>query len=1031
MLRKANQNFFCTPRRAGVWSFCPLLVCSMVLLAASIACAQVDRSILRGTISDSSGGLIPQVRVTAVDNATGFRREVLSDARGNYSIPQLPVGAYTVTIERQGFQKLEFVDVEQVMGRTRTLDARLEVAGGEERINVSSASALMDRSSSAVTGLIEREQADELPLNGRNWSTLTAFVPGVVDIGGSNQRSVRFAGRGTDDDSFTYDGVDATNVVNQAQRSWVRLAIPLDAIREFRVDSVLSPAESGATAGPQLAVTSSSGTNRFHGRLFEYLRNDVFDATVPAWASGGEHQQPLRLNQFGGSLGGPIVRDKTFFFLASEAYRQNWGYPTIGWVPDPAFRAAVSANSPVYAIINAYPVAGPRTLLIPGLNSDPNIDELVCACEQVVNESSAMIRLDQRFSARTTAFMRFNYDRSVDTQPFSVSATDLQQQVSTPVNGAIELLHTFNSHLVNEAKVGFNRSTSNTYSFSRIGIYYQIAVTGLSTQNYDRASLGVGNSFSWIDNLTWVHGPHTVQAGGEIRRIEMNQGKTISGKITFSSVENLGRNLVTAATLNDALPVNGLRKTDYFGYVQDDYKVSAKLTANFGLRYTIFDLFHEVHGKPNPFDFATCGSQGFCGQGASFGQQNYADVDPRLALAWTPEKQGTTVLHAGFGIYHEDGQLDDQNLPESNEVGAYSLTSCSGSPLSFPIAPSCYSGPGSIAPEAEDRRRKDTYTEEWDAAIERALPSNFVSTFSYVGSHGVHLLTLSQVNMIDLETGAVPYPAFAPAINWRGNKESSVYHGFSASLRRPFANGFLLAANYMYSHEIDADSDGSGDGDSQVAENVACSACERASGNWDVRHDFNGNAVYQLPFGQGKPFLHERGILSAIAGGWELTTTGLARTGFPISVVLPGSYIAPDGNNAGTERPDRVPAVSIVPPGGQRVARWINPAAFAIPAGEFGTSPRNLLRGPGTWQIDLGAGKTFPLRERGRLEFRSEFYNLFNHPQLGQPQSTFNPSNTTGFGSIINTVNTSIVSPITPVGSGTPREMQFALRLEF
>jgi hypothetical protein len=998
---------------------------------ASLCAAQVDRSGLTGTVTDPSGQLVAEAHITAVQNSTELRREAVSNSAGRYYLPELPVGVYTIVFDHPGFKALRFVDVEQVIGRTRTLDATLQVAGGEERVEVSASSALMDRNTSAVTGLIERTQADELPLNGRNWSELTAFVPGVVDVGGSNQRSVRFAGRGTDDDNFSYDGVDATNIVNQAQRAWVRLAIPLDAIQEVRVDSLLSPAEAGGTAGPQLAVTSPSGTNRLHGRLFEYLRNDYFDATEPSWASGGEAQQPLRLNQFGGSIGGPIVREKTFFYVASEAYRQNWGYPVIGYVPSPAFRATVASNSPIYPIINAYPLAGPRTTLVPGLNSDPNIDELVCECEQVVNESSAMIRLDHRFSARTTSFMRFNYDRSVDTQPFAVTASDLQQQVSAPVNGALQLLHIFNAHFVNEAKFGFNRATSNTYSFSENGTHYQVAVTALSTQNYDRVSIGVGNSFSGIDNLTWIHGLHTVKAGVEVRRIQMNQGKTISGKITFTSVENLAANKVSKVTLSDALPVNGLRKTDYIDYVEDEFKWRQNFTLNLGARYTVFDIFHEVNGKPNPFDFATCGPQGFCGVGTSFGQQNYGDFDPRVAFSWSPDERGKTVVRAGFGMYHEDGQLDDQNLPESNEVGSYSLTKCQGAQLTYPIAASCFAGPGAISPQAQDRRRKDTYTEQWSASVQRELPADFVGTVSYVASHGLHLLTLSLVNMVDPPTGTVPYPTFASAINWRGTQLSSTYNGFLASLRRPFSHGLLVAANYAYTHEIDAGSDGSGDGDSQVAQNVACSACERDSGDWDTRHVFNGNAVYHLPFGQGKPLLNERGIASAIAGHWELTTTALARTGFPVNVVLPGSYSAPDGNNAGTQRPDLVPGVSLTPSGGKSVAAWINPAAFATPAGEFGDAPRNFLRGPGTWQIDFGAGKTIPLRERARIEFRSEFYNIFNHPQLGQPKSTFNPSNTTGFGSIINTVNTSIVSPITPVGSGTPREMQFALRLEF
>ncbi len=335
----------------------------ILLCVVSAALAQVDRAGLNGTVTDPSRRVLPRTHITAVHNATGLRRETTSSASGTYDIPELPLGNYTITFEHDGFKSLTFVDVEEVIGRTRTLDATLQVSGRDERVEVAASSALMDRNTSAVTGLIEREQADELPLNGRNWSQLTAFVPGAIDTGGSNQRSVRFAGRGLDDSNFTYDGVDATNIVNQTQRAWVRLAIPLDAISEFRVDSLMATAEEGATGGAQLDVTSPSGTNRFHGRLFEYLRNDVFDAPEPRWASNGESQQPLRLNQFGGSLGGPIVHDKTFFFLASEAYRQNWGYPVSGDVPSPALIATVPPSSPIYGIINAYPGAGPKTIL--------------------------------------------------------------------------------------------------------------------------------------------------------------------------------------------------------------------------------------------------------------------------------------------------------------------------------------------------------------------------------------------------------------------------------------------------------------------------------------------------------------------------------------------------------------------------------------------------------------------------------------------------------------------------------------------
>ena len=1017
---------------------------SAVFFLAGICFAQVDRSGLTGTVTDPSGRLLAETHIRAVQNSTQRQRETMSDANGNYNIPELPVDTYTVTFEHPGFQTLKFVDVEQVIGRTEALDATLQVSGGEERVNVSSARTLMDRNTSAVTGLIEREQVNELPLNGRDWSALTAFIPGAIDTGGSNQRTVRFAGRGLDDSNFTYDGVDATNIVNQTQRQWVRLSIPLDAITEFRVNSLMATAEEGGTGGAQLDITSPSGANQFHGRLFEYLRNNAFDAPLPTWASGnatGAAQQPLRLNQFGASLGGPIVRGKTFFFLASEAYRQNWGYPVSGDVPSQSLIASIPSTSPVYGIINGFPGAGPKAILTPYTPAtDPtdyqNVDLLTCECTQVVNESSAMLRLDQHFSAKTTGFMRFNYDRSVDTQPLSAAATDLQQKVSAPVNGALELLHIFNPHLVNEAKAGFNRSTDNQYNYSDARTIYQIAVSGgpgpgFVTENYNYVSIYVGNSFSGADDLTWVHDRHTFKAGVEFRYIQMNQEYGQHGKLTFSTVENLAANSVKKASLTGALPVNGLRKNDYFVYAQDEYKWRQNFTLNLGLRYTIFDLFDEANGKANPFDFDTCGAQGYCGVGSSFGQQNYGDVDPRVAFAWTPWKNGRTVIRGGFGMYHEDGQLDDQNLPAKNEVPSYAATGSSKSPLSYPVT----FGAGTTSPNAEQRDRKDSYVEQWSFSAQRELSADFVGTVSYLGSHGVHLLETNVVNLyLAPPYQTLQYPAFAPAIGWRGSIGMSSYNGLSVAMRRSFSRGLLVTANYMWSHEIDNGSNGSGDGDEVDPQSPLCLACDRASGAWDATHVVNGNAVYQLPFGQGKRMLNQRGIASDLAGNWEVSTTALARTGFPVNVLLPSSYSAPDGAS-GTERPDLVPGVSLTPPGGRTVAEWINPAAFALPAGAFGTAPRDLLRGPGTWQIDLGASKDIPLREKWALEFRAEFYNIFNHPQLGQPQATCNVSTSAptgcpaGFGSIINTVNT--VSPVTPVGSGTPRDMQFALRLEF
>ena len=1015
----------------------------VVTAGLSLACAipgvaQVDRSSLTGTITDPSGRLLRQAHISAVENSTQLRRQGVSDNDGRYEIAELPVGKYSVTVEHPGFATVTFGEVEQVVGRTRTLDAKLLVSGAEEHVEVTASSELLDRNDSAISGLIEKKQADELPLNGRDWSTLTAQIPGAIDTGGSNQRSVRFAGRGLDDSNFTLDGVDATSVVNQTQRAWVRLAIPLDAIAEFNVDTLLATAANGATGGAQLAVASPAGTNQFHGRVFEFLRNNAFDALEPSFS--GQVNQPLRLNQFGGSFGGPILRNRTFFFISAEAYRQTWGYPVQGNIPSPAFVASVQPSNPAYAIVQAYPTAGPNAVVTPTAVAD--IDILTCACIQVVHESSEMARFDHHFSSNTTGFLRFNYDRSFDNQPASTSATNIEQRVSTPVNGAVELLHIFSPTLTNEAEFGFNRSTDNTYFSSPDGLPYQVAISqgvgpGFGNLNYNYDTIYVGNTFAGIDNLTWLRGRNTFKFGGEFRHVQLNQHSGEHGTITFANLPELADDVVAKASLTGALPVNDLRKNYYIEYAQDEVKVLPNLTLNLGVRYTVFGLFNEAHGKADPFDFATCGAVGFCGVGASFGQQNYGDIDPRVGLSWSPPNDPKTVVRAGFGLYHEDGQLDDQNLPAKNEVPSYAITS----PTPFPVA---FGGSGQLSPNAEQRDRKDSYTEQWDLSIQRELPRNFVSTVSYIASHGVHLLETSYVNLINPATGLQENTTYSPAIAWRGSVGASEYDGLVVSMRRPFARGLLVSANYSLTHELDNGSNGSGDGDEISPQNPLNQSAEYASGAWDASQVVNGSAVYELPFGHGKQFLNQPGVTEAVAGGWQLTTLALARSGFPVNVLLPSNVTSPYGNS-GTLRPNLVPGVSTVPAGGRTRAEWINPAAFSLPAaGTFGDAPRDLLPGPGTWQVDTGVAKMFPIGERANVEFRSEFFNVFNHTQYGPPNATCtlpaataqNPTPAgcaSGFGGITTTVNlnTAIVNPITPVGSGTPREIQFALRFDF
>jgi hypothetical protein len=994
-------------RFAVLWlvAFTPLLIS-----------AQVDRTGMSGTVTDSAGQMLAGVRITAVQDSTGLRRETFSSENGSYAIPQLPAGVYTVTFAQDGFEQLTLTGVTQAAGRTRTLNVTMKVSGISEHVEISGASLELSETSDALGGRIERKQVEALPLNGRNWSTLTALVPGAIDAGGSNQRTIRFAGRGLDDNNFTSDGVDATNILNQAQQPFVRLATPTDTIQEFHIETMLFTADSGSTPGAQVAVNSASGTNRLHGDIFEFLRNDAFDARNPFDLN--QTKPPFRLNQFGASVGGPIVSNKTFFFVSFEGFRQTLGQTLRGFVPADAFRARVASQSPALSqIINAYPRGGTQ------LND--RVAEFDGEGNQSDQENSGMVRIDQHFTDNTTAFARFNIDRAVSSVPLSSSGqtlTDQQETRSEPTNAVVELLHVFSSRLIDEVKFGFNRSTAFVTSLNHNGLAYSVSAPGLTTQNNNQARIGAGNSFSWIDNLTWVKGNHVVKSGVEIRRIELNQGNTASGTVRFASLDAFASDQVNSATFAAALPVNGLRKTEAYAFIQDVYKLTPSLTISSGVRYQFYNRFHEVLNRAMPFDFATCGPTGFCGAGAEFSRPNIGDVDPRIAVAWAPARLGgMTLIRSGFGIYHGDGQLDDQNLPIANEVQRFSLSRATIAGLSFPIDPFLAGTPGIVSPRDMDRLRKDMYVSQWGLSIQQAITRDTAGTISYVGSKGTHLLTTSFINTIG-PTGTRQFPAFGQ-VEFRGNQSNSSFQGLQASLQRSFRDGLLLSANYLWSHEID---DGSlGGGDADFPQNPECRRCDRASGDFDARHTFSASAVYQLPFGPGRRYLSGPGFARRLLSSWDLAAILAGRTGFPVNVTVDRSSAAvPDGNTQ-SQRPNLVPGVSLTPPGGSTAGLWINPAAFAVPAaGTFGNAGRNLLRGPGIWQADLSIARRFRFRERVGLQLRVEAFNVLNRAQLGAPQADLSagPGN---FGAILSTVN------VGPIGTGTPRQFQAALRVDF
>lgn len=440
------------------------------------------------------------------------------------------------------------------------------------------------------------------------------------------------------------------------------------------------------------------------------------------------------------------------------------------------------------------------------------------------------------------------------------------------------------------------------------------------------------------------------------------------------------------------------------------------------MRYQFFNVFHEADGRAVPFDFATCG--GFCKPGAEFSSPRVNDFDPRVAVAWAPQTlAGRTVVRAGFGIYHGDGQLEDQNLPASNDQLRYSLTSNQTRGLSYPIDLFLASATGILSPRAQNRNRKDEYSSQWGISLQQELPLRVTGTVSYSGNKGTDLQTITYANILNPATGTRPYPGFGQ-VEYRTNDSNSTFHALIASAQRHVSSSWVAGANYMWSHAINDGSLGGGEADIISAENPFCRTCEKASSAQDLRHFLTLNSVYTLPFGAGRKYLSPPGVARALLGGWTISGILTARSALPVNVTVSRSATDTPYGYIVNERPNLVSGVSLTPPGGATVRQWINPAAFALPAtGTFGNAGRDIARGPDFCQLDASLSKRVAIRERTSLEFRGEAFNLLNRPQYAQPSGNLTvPSQ---FGIITSTVNT------TPVGTGTPRQLQFLLRLVF
>jgi outer membrane receptor protein involved in Fe transport len=993
----------------------------LIGLALPLA-AQVDYASLNGTVTDPSGALVQGARVAAVSSDTGFRRETTTSAAGTYQLTGLAVGTYAVTISREGFKAVQLKQVELAVGQPRTIDAKLQVGSVAESVEVTATLETLNRTSAEVGGLIEAEQIKEIPVSGRNWASLMLLAPGAVNASDGSQRNIRFNGHSIDDANYTFDGIDNNGVQEQTQKAETRLNIALDSIAEFRVSTAVYTAESGAAGGVQVQVVSKTGTNQFHGSTFYALRNDALDSRSPF---DGATIPPFTMHQFGANFGAPIKKDKAFFFMNYEAIRQDLGVTEISFVPNAAYRASVIAKSPVLKpLMDAYPIG--QTHL------DATTDQINLVASDTVREDSGMIRFDYRFNDQNTLYARYNIDDVyIDNPTDALGSHNVVPH--RPTNTVLAFQHIFSPSTMNEAKLGVNRANYHNWSYGIAPVAISVSSASFSGLTNDSLDTEVGTTFSYIDNLTVVHGRHTLKFGADVMRIRLNNsGNTLTTQsLSYASTDDFINNKASSATYLQGEGVVGNRRTFYQGYGQDEFKVTPNLTLNLGLRYEYYTVAHEILNRSAVVDIAGCG--GFCPKGTPYYAPNTKDFGPRIGLAWAPAfLHGKTTIRSGFGIYYGGNQNDDFSDPAESAVPRYSLTSSDFPGLAYPLIAFLDPKNQLFSPKAIDRHRKDLSYNNWDFVVQQELGHDFVGQVSYIGGQGHHLFDKYTVNLINPATGTRPLAGFS-SFGFKTNTGNDNFNTLQASLQRRFIRGLLFQMNYMWSHGIGDASIGSGE--SVSFQDMACRACDRSSTTYDVRHVMTTNAVYQLPFGKGTKFLNGGGPLSHFVGGWELAGISSARTGLPVNITVSRKAAAMlDGNTSG-QRPNLVPGVSIYA-ANQTINNWFNPAAFSAPANNtWGDLGRYIGNGPGAFEIDSSLQKRFRVSERVAINFRAAAFNLLNHPEFSNPSASV--GSVSGSGSNLSITPSASFGRITSIlntgatGTGAPRRIEFQFRAEF
>jgi len=1058
----------------------PLALVAVFLLHATAAWAQVDRATLTGIVRDPSDAVIPQAQVTLTNLATNVVARTTTNNDGTYLVVNLLPGQYLVQAEMTGFQRFEQTIALEIGSRAR-LDISLPVGTIGELVTVAGVTPLLSTESAALGTVVNNDEVSKLPLAIRNWDDLMAMVPGVQSDRYTEQAGGTSAGRtgGVSvhgnrslQNNFLLDGVANNSFSTNVQELTTQISRPsVDAISEFKVITSPYAAEYGWAPGASIVVNTKSGTNSLHGTGYEFFRNDKLD-TINYFAKKANQPKPTnKQNQFGGNLGGPLVKNRMFFFGDYEATRIAQGVLRTGRVLTQAERNGVFsgtirdpltgqpfANNTIPSN-RIDPVAAKVAALLPLPNTtggnnfirQPNVED----------ESDRFLgRVDMHLSDNDTVFARYIWSDRFRYVPgwfggivdgTSTSAWGRNYLKSNGlVGGWTKVL---GSSLVNEARFSWARGTNDGTQDpfgedgnSQIGLRGVPAnpvvlggITGMDIAGHIRIGspnfmpkFQHTNQVQWIDSLSWVRGRHQVKAGADLMLPMSNEyfdvaptrgNLSFTAQYTGNAFADFLLGYVQRAQLTNVFVVAQELHSQSF-FAQDDWRASDKLTVNLGLRYDYMTPAVEKNNRMANFDPAGAGALVFAKDGSiedrALVNPDRNNFSPRVGLVY--KLTDRTILRGGYGMfYNQFERIGSEDQLALNPPGLQNIDiTAPGSPSTTPVFfmrdgfPANFLDSSNIVLSrlmirTSDRNNPRTMVQQAGAGIEQQVGRDFVASVDFVGSTTDHLAVLRNLNQNLAGTRDANGPLPYPNF---GNVQwrEMVGEGSYKGVDLSFEKRMSKGYSYRASYTL-------GNARDQAPEHLNASsprpqngrdlAAWEAASDFDIRHRLVANFIAELPFGEGKPYL-QQGVASKILGGWLVTGIYSARSGRPITVV--------QGNNNVGAGMTGLPNLTGDPQGAETVEQWYNPAAFTqVASGMFGNAGRNILRGPGWVTFDMSVQRRLNLTNRVNATLRLDAFNVFNRANFGLPDTN------------IASATAGVISTL----AGDPRVMQLSVRLGF